>query len=129
MQVHRYPYTVGGWEPHAPTGRGTATARESKEVRDEPAYARGSGGQLQLRHCHQRCPEHCGHGRRHHGRGRGHLRRVPGAALAHRAAQAGASRQGTVSDRDGYQRAAVTLAADVLPDPEDDDDTAGEVAR
>jgi hypothetical protein len=34
-----------------------------------------------------------------------------------------------VSDRDGYQRAAVTLAADVLPDPEDDDDTAGEVAR
>jgi len=27
-------------EPHAPTGRGTATARESKEVRDEPAYAR-----------------------------------------------------------------------------------------
>jgi hypothetical protein len=41
MQVHRCPYTVGGWEsPHAPTGRGTATARESKEVRDEPAYAR-----------------------------------------------------------------------------------------
>jgi hypothetical protein len=50
-------------------------------------------------------------------------------AVWDRGGSAGKGLRPLMSDRDGYQRAAVTLAADILPDLEDDDDAAGEVAR
>src|ERR1022692_2694876 len=50
-------------------------------------------------------------------------------AVWDRGGSAGKGLRPLLSDRDGYQRAAVTLAADILPDLEDDDDAAGGVGR